>query len=204
MRVRTRPAARARTAATATRARRPAAHSPAARHRSRPPTDRARRAPARSAPERESARAPRAAAPAPSLAAARPTRHQRAGWSRRWRSIPAPGPAPTTTPRATPPAAGGSSLASCAVAAGKLGAHGGGQLRHLRVLAQLQCTDVGDDGPAILRRHAVGVRMHDPVAVAHHLVEVPVGRIAQPLLVVAGWAREAAPHDRAVAVADRA
>src|ERR1051325_520072 len=42
-----------------------------------------------------------------------------------------------------------------------------------RVLRELQRADVGDDRPAVLGRDAVGVRPHDPVAVRHHVVEVP-------------------------------
>src|SRR6476659_2613931 len=74
----------------------------------------------------------------------------------------------------------------------------------LSVLAELQRANIGDDRPAILWRYTVGVGIHHAEAVGDHVEEVASRRLAQPILVERGRRREAALHDHAVAVADRA
>ena len=77
-------------------------------------------------------------------------------------------------------------------------------LRHVAdagVLAQLQRADVGDDRPAILRRHLRGVVRHLAEAARHHVVEVAGALVAQPRIVERRRLLVAALHDHAVAVA---
>src|SRR5690606_31935238 len=71
----------------------------------------------------------------------------------------------------------------------------------VRVLGELQRLDVGRDGPAVLRRHARGVREHAPEAVGDGVVEVADRGREEPRLVdERRRLREAATYDRAPAV----
>src|SRR3984885_6022005 len=71
----------------------------------------------------------------------------------------------------------------------------------LRILAQLQCTDVRGDSPAVRRRHLRGVVRHGAVSVGDH-IEIVAQRLCQPLGIVEVAGRLVAAlddHARAVA-----
>src|SRR6185437_15750512 len=69
--------------------------------------------------------------------------------------------------------------------------------------AQLQRPDIGDDCPAVVRRHAGGVGIHYAITVGDDVEEMLVVGSSQPVVVIAGRTRHAALDHNAVAVAAR-
>src|SRR5437879_2409247 len=73
-----------------------------------------------------------------------------------------------------------------------------------RHLAQLQRTNIGNDGPAILRRHLRRVTRHRAPTVRHHVEEMSHWRLAQTIVVIRRRKTEAPPDNHAIAVAGHA
>src|SRR5262249_15592550 len=78
----------------------------------------------------------------------------------------------------------------------------GGHVSERGMVAQLQSTNIGDDGPAIARAHAVAMGIHRAVAVRDHVVEMLIVGRAQSLVMQALRSRHAALDHDAVASAD--
>ena len=79
----------------------------------------------------------------------------------------------------------------------------GRQVRQGRVLAALQCPDIGDDRPSIGWLHAIGEGIHRAVAVGDDVVEMRDRRLPQSLDVIRRRRREAAlDEDPSAGVAD--
>src|ERR1700752_4586470 len=73
--------------------------------------------------------------------------------------------------------------------------------RRLRVLlTELQCANVGDDGPTILNGNLCCVARHAAPAVGDRVEEVTNGRLAQAIVVERSSAAETPAHDHAVAI----
>ena len=59
------------------------------------------------------------------------------------------------------------------------------QARRWRMLAELQRPDIGDDGPSIIGRDAVGIGIHGAVPFADTVIEMAVRCVAQARTVIA-------------------
>ena len=79
------------------------------------------------------------------------------------------------------------------------------RLRNWRVgfvlLAVLQRTNVGDDGPPILRWYLRRVTRHRAPAVCHYIEEVSDRRLAQPIVMIRGRTTKSSADNHSVAVA---
>src|SRR5215831_9499812 len=75
-----------------------------------------------------------------------------------------------------------------------------GQFAGFGVLALLQRAYVGDDLPAVFRRHDLGVARHRAEAVGHHVVEVAGRGVAQTILMITRRMAEASQRDHSLAV----
>src|SRR5882757_6631496 len=71
------------------------------------------------------------------------------------------------------------------------------------MLAQLQCADKANDGPSIRGGEAIGVGIHDAVALRHDIEEVSVGGFAQAIDMIGRWRGKPSSHDISIAVAER-
>src|SRR5690242_6434638 len=75
-----------------------------------------------------------------------------------------------------------------------------GQVRHFGIAAQLQCPNVGNDGPAIARRNLCRVAVHRAKAVRDVVEEIAVRRLAETILMKTGRMLHPAHGDHAIAV----